>query len=492
MSETTDTPVSEAGRGKRFSPPDTFLILFCIAVLAWLATWIVPAGRFTDADGAVSLASFETVGVQPAHLFATGEGQGFLNLLFNGLVAGGPYSATVGLMAFLLIIGGAFGIIMRTGAMEAGLKALLSEREKPADWLPPLLFVLFSLGGAVFGMSEETIVFVMILLPALIRVGYDSLTVVATVYVGTQVGFATSWMNPFSVVVAQGIAGVPAMSGAGFRFAMWAGFTALGAVWLWQYARRVRRAPARSRTHHSDDAFRRATEDGDTQARFGLGHALVLVIVAAGIVWVAWGVGVHQYYFPELAAQFLTMGLASALVARIFRLADMDFNAAARAFQDGAMQLVPAALVIAIAKGIVLMLGGDAAGEPSVLNTVLATIARATSGLPDTVAGVAMFLSQAAINLFVVSGSGQAALTMPLMAPLADLNGLTRQSAVLAFQLGDGFTNIIVPASAALMGCLTAARISWMTWAAFIWRFLTGLMLLACAVMLIAVVTGFS
>jgi len=492
MAEDTSNKAGASDGKRRFSPPDTFLILFWVALLAWLATYIVPAGQFTDTENGVSLESFETVGRKPATLFGTGGETGFLNLFFDGLVSGGPYSATVGLMAFLLIIGGAFGIIMRTGAMEAGLKALLAERETPADWLPPLLFVLFSLGGAIFGMSEETIVFVMILLPAFQRVGYDSLTVIATVYVGTQVGFATSWMNPFSVVVAQGIADVPVLSGAGFRIIMWAVFTAVGAAWIWRYARAVQQAPEASPAHASDAALHAGNPISSETTTFTIGHVLIIAIVVLGIGWVAWGVGVHQYYFPELGAQFLTMGLAAALVGRVFRLNGMDFNAAAQAFQHGAMQLVPAALIVGIAKGVVILLGGDDPSEPSVLNTALASIASLTSNLPEPVAGVSMFLSQATINLFVVSGSGQAALTMPLMAPLADLSGLNRQSAVLAFQLGDGFTNIIVPASAPLMGCLAATKLSWTIWAAFVWRFLALLILLGMATMLVAVLTGFN
>ncbi|MEM1152350.1 MAG: hypothetical protein AAGI03_17690, partial [Pseudomonadota bacterium] len=331
MVDDTETPpgVRGAGSEKRFSPPDTFLILFWIAVIAWLATWIFPAGRFTETENGVRLESFETVGRQPATFFGTGGDTGFLNLFFDGLVSGGPYSATVGLMAFLLIIGGAFGIIMRTGAMEAGLKALLAGRQRPADWLPPLLFVLFSLGGAIFGMSEESIVFVMILLPAFLRVGYDSLTVVATVFVGTQVGFATSWMNPFSVVVAQGIAEVPVLSGAGFRATMWALFTALGAAWVWRYGRSVRLSPDASRSHESDAVMRAELPETKDTVRFGIGDGLIVAIVVLGIAWVAWGVGAHQYYFPELGAQFLAMGLAAAVVGRVFRLNDMDFNAAA-------------------------------------------------------------------------------------------------------------------------------------------------------------------
>ncbi|MGB3627086.1 MAG: hypothetical protein WA989_14740, partial [Henriciella sp.] len=397
--------------------PDTLLILVCMALLAWVATWFVPEGRFvSDADGSLSLETFETGGVDPASLFASGgETTGFLNLLFDGLVSGGPYSATVGLMAFLLIVGGAFGVIMKTGAMEAGLRTLMHGQKGKADWLPPLLFVLFSLSGAIFGMSEEAIVFVIILAPALVRTGYDAITALIAVYVATQIGFATSWMNPFSVVVAQGIADVPAMSGAGLRAACWCVFTSIGALFCWQHARSVRATPVRSPSFETDRFFREGRDSPPETSSFGPGHALVLITVLGGVAWIGWGVSVHQYYFPEISAQFLTMGLICALIARVFGLGGLDLSASARAFQDGAMQLVPAALVVGFAKGIVILLGGDSPEDFSVLNTALAGLASATAGLGESLSAVSMFLIQSVINLFVVSGSGQAALTMPLM-----------------------------------------------------------------------------
>lgn len=476
-----------------FRAPDTFVILFVVALVAWLATWIVPAGQFTSDDGTFSIDSFEYVGVQPATLLATGdEGRGLFNFLFEGLISGDRYSATVGLMAFLLIVGGAFGIILKTGAIEIGLKSLIKEPGPRTDWMIPVLFFAFSLSGAVFGMSEEAIVFVMIMAPGLGRAGYDSLTTLVLIYGGTQIGFATSWMNPFSVAVAQGIAGLDLMSGAGFRMVMWLVFTALGAGSLFVYARRIRLQPETSITFELDEWLRTDTAAQQSEDRFGIGHALIVFIVLGGVAWIAWGVSVHQYYFPEIAAQFFAMGLAAALIARVFKLNGMDFNACGEAFRDGAIQLAPAAIIVGFAKGIVVLLGGDDASDPSVLNTVLYVMAGAIDGLPTHIAAVGMYVFQGVINIFVVSGSGQAALTMPLMAPLADLLSVERQTAVLAFQLGDGLMNLVVPSSAALMGCLTAARISWPLWLSFIWKPVVAFLMLGGAFVVLAVSLGFS
>jgi uncharacterized ion transporter superfamily protein YfcC len=482
---------------RRFRAPDTFVILFCVALLAWAARWLVPAGRFkTDGTGSFSLSSFEAVGRTPVPFFSGDDSTiGFLDFLFEGLIAGDRYSATIGLMAFLLIVGGAFGIILRTGAMEAALKRLIDRSggtgSQRTDIMVAGLFFAFSLAGAVFGMGEEAIVFVLILAPGLIRAGYDSLTVLLVTYVATQVGFATSWMNPFSVVVAQGIAGLDVMSGAALRMIMWACFTTLGASLTYRYASAIRRAPGSSRTAPTD---RLHLTDADTEmtSDFGVGHSLILLIVLGGIGWVAWGVAVHQYYFAQIAAQFFAMGLAAALVAKIFKLGGMGFNECGEAFRDGAVQLAPAALIIGFAKGVVVLLGGDAPGDPSVLNTLLFGMGNATQDLPAALAASGMLLLQAVTNIFVVSGSGQAALTMPLMAPLSDLIGVERQIAVLAFQLGDGLMNLIVPSSAALMGSLAAARVSWGTWIGFIWKSVLFAFALGLVFILIAVAIGYA
>jgi uncharacterized ion transporter superfamily protein YfcC len=475
-----------------FKAPDTFVILFFVALFAWGLTWVVPAGRFVASAGGIDLGNYIFAGRQSIGLFGKEDSIGFLNFLFEGLVTGDRYSATIGLMAFLLIVGGAFGIIMRTGAMEAALAKLINRPESKNDVLVPGLFVAFSLAGAVFGMGEEAIVFVMILLPGFLKAGYDSLTVLLVTYVATQIGFATSWMNPFSVVIAQGIAGLEIMSGALFRAIMWIIFTVIGAVAAFLYAKRIRKSPEHSLMFQEDQAERAERLKSVETELFGLGHGLILFIILAGIGWVAWGVGVHQYYFPEIAAQFFAMGVAAAIVGILFRLNKINLNACGEAFKNGALQLAPAALIIGFAKGVVVLLGGDDPSEVSVLNTVLYGMASVTDGLPTMMAAGCMLGLQSVVNLFVVSGSGQAALTMPLMAPLSDLIGVQRQTAVLAFQLGDGLMNLIVPSSAALMGSLAAAKVGWGVWVRFIWKALCIAMCLALIFILIAVGIGYS
>lgn len=453
--------------------PDTLLILLALAVAAWAATWLFRPGRFATVGSdpvRVMPGSFErSASIDGAPLFAGGEGTGLVDFLFAGLVSGGPTSAAVGLMAFMLVIGGTFGVIMRTGAVDAALGAALPGGKVANERLVAGFFVAFSAGGAIFGMGEEAIAISLILVPAMVRAGYDSITTLLCCYVATQVGFATSWMNPFSVVVAQGIAGVPPMSGMAFRIVMWAAFTAIGAIYVVTYARRVRLNPQASIAHASD-----AANFGGMTSRpastFNSMHALVLAILGAGIGWVGWGVIAQGYYFAEIAAQFFAVGILAGIVAWLHPATRLSANTLVEAFRDGAVQLAPAGLVVAAAKGIVLILGGDDPARWSLLNSLLDAMGGLTSLLPDWMTAWGMLAFQSVINVFIVSGSGQASITMPLMAPLADLSGVSRQTAVLAFQLGDGITNVIVPTSAALMGCLAAAKLDYVTWLRFFWR----------------------
>jgi uncharacterized ion transporter superfamily protein YfcC len=492
MTQPISEPTSQVS-GAPLKVPDTFLIILILALVAYGATWLIAPGVFQmDGTGRVIPGSYiASTTPDGAPLFGTKDNIGLLNFLFEGLVSGGRSSATVGLMAFMLVIGGAFGVIMRTGAVDRALTAVLP-KEGGGDGIIAILFVAFSLAGAVFGMGEEAIAISLILVPALMRAGYDSITGILCCYVATQVGFATSWMNPFSVIVAQSIAGLPIMSGLIFRVVMWTLFTAIGALYVWRYARSVRLDPLRSMSRSSDQKWVHKLQAGAGQGQFGLGDALIMLALGLGIIWVAWGVVVKGYYLAEIAAQFMAVGLVAGIIGRIFRLNGVDGNDLVEAFRDGAVQLAPAVLIVAAAKGIVLILGGDSPSVPSLLNTLLHGMGSLTALLPNWATAWGMLVFQTLINFFIVSGSGQAAITMPLMAPLADLSGVSRQTAVLAFQLGDGLTNVVVPTSGALMGCLAAARLDFTRWLTFFWKPMLGLFGLSSAFVLGAHAMGYS
>ena len=395
-------------------------------------------------------------------------GFGVLNYVFEGLVTGDRTGTAVGIVALILVVGGSFGIIMRTGAVDAGIYAFINTAKGLERAALPLLFFVFSLGGATFGMAEECIPFVMVMVPFVIALGYDSIVAVTVTFVASQVGNAVSWMSPFSVAIAQGIAGIPVLSGTSFRLPMWFIVTALSAAYMMIYAEKIRKHPESSVVYESDKFFRdRMNETTEEEKEFKLGHKLILLEMLAVLVWIVWGVTQEGYYIPEIASQFFVMGFVAGVTAIIFKLNGMTINEMAASFQSGVKDLAGTAVVVGMAKGILLVLGGSDATEPSALNTILHYIGESVHGIPAFFGAEIMYVFQSCFNLAVTSNSGQAALTMPIMAPLSDVLGIHRQIAVLAYQMGAGFVDAFTPVSAALIGVLGVAHIDWATWAKF-------------------------
>lgn len=484
------------------SMPDAFVILFFVMILAAIASHLVPAGSFSLTEVATETAGaaktkgkldpesfqFASDSHSGVPLFAEGGGIGFFNYAFEGMVSGSKWGSAVGVIAFILLTGGAFGIIMKTGAIHNGILALIDKTKGTEFLFIPLMFGLFSLGGAVFGMGEEAIAFCIILLPLMLALGYDAITTVLVTYVATQIGFATSWMNPFNVAIAQGIAEIPLLSGANLRYWMWGIFTLFGIIYTMRYAAKIKVDPASSLSYETDQRLRQQQDATVTSEYTGL-DSLILTVFFLGLAWIIWGVTSREYYIPEIASQFFTIGVVIAAIAVIgkrFRV-----NDAADGFKQGAAELLPAALIVGMAKGIVLILGGDNPEYPSVLNTLLYYSGQALGDLPAWLSAWLMLVLQSVFNFFVASGSGQAALTMPLIAPLSDMLGLSRQIAVLAFQLGDGLTNCIIPTSAALIGCLGVVRVDWTVWLKFAWKLQLCLFALASLFMLLAVAINY-
>lgn len=457
--------------------PNTLLILFAVAALFALIIPFVPAGSFLS-DVPISLQSFRyDTSTAELTLFSHGEHRGFLNFLFEGFTSGGRNAAAIGVIALVLIIGGAFAVINATGAIDRGLKRLVAKTGHRPALLLACLFVAFSLGGAVFGMGEETIAFLALLLPLIDRLGVPRVCAVMATYLASQIGFATSWMNPFSVIIAQGIAELPALSGAPFRIAMWATFTAVGAGFTVRYALK-NALPAKA-----------VDATGAVEAPMNWADHSIFLLVLATVVWIVWGVMVRHYYLPEIATQFFTLGLLVGIVACVDRR--LSANGVADHFIEGARQMVPVAMVIAAAKGLVWLLGGADVHQPSVLNTLLFAMGSGLNGWPEHAAAQGMLATQLIFNVFITSGSAQAAVTMPLMSGLADLVNVSRQVAVLAFQLGDGLTHLVIPTSAVMMGAIGVAGLGWSEWVRMIWKFWLLLIGMASAFVALAVAIGY-
>ena len=499
---------------KKFQMPHTYIIIFGVILFAAILTMFIPLGKYETKEITYTMNgeektrtvldpdSFEYVldengnrVTKVAPIFGTEDfgGQGILNYVFEGLTTGNKNGTAVGIIAFILVVGGSFGIVLRTGAVEGGIMRVISMTNGKEIFLVPILTVLFSLGGAVFGMGEEAIPFVMILVPMFIAMGYDAVVGIMCSYVATQIGFGTSWQNPFGLAVAQGIAGIPVMSGAWFRIPLWIIFTALTCVFTMRYAAKVKKNPKLSVAYESDQEYREDFEkNGKADIPFTFGHKLVLLTILICMIWTIWGVVTQGYYIPEIASQFFVMGLVSGIIGLIFHLNGMQINDIPRAFDHGAADLLGAAMCEGMAQGIIIILGGTSATDGTVLNTILYTISNGMKNFPPVISAWLMYVFQSVFNFFVVSGSGQAALTMPIMAPLADLVGVERQVAVLAYQLGDAFTNFIVPTSGCLLGALAAAKLEWGQWAKFQIKFQGFLFVFASIAVIVAMMIGLS
>ncbi len=411
--------------------------------------------------------------VKPLSIFNfdadSGSSSGFLKFPFDGL------KDMVSIVIFIIIIGGAFGIIIKTGAIETGILAVIKKIQGFKILVIPILFLVFSLGGAVFGMGEEAIAFAMIVVPLVVALGYDGIVGVMITYGATQVGFATSWQNPFSLLVAQGVAGIPIMSGWQVRVGLYVFFLLFSIVWVTLYALKVQRDPLKSLSYASDAYFRNDIKHTESiHVKFGLSHALVLLSLVAGIVWIVWGVtgygAGNGYYIAEIATVFFTVGLAAGVIGVIFKMNNMTVNDIASSFKDGVRDIISAAIIVGLAKGVILVLGGDQSADMTVFNTMINGVSSTLKMFPSVIGAWMMYLFTAIFNFFVTSGSAKAGLIVPVLSVIADQLQISRQIACLSFQLGDGFTNMIVPTSGALMGSLAAARMDWTTWAKFQWK----------------------
>lgn len=434
---------------KRLRLPNTFVLLFAILALIALATWLVPGGKYgthlVDGKPLVDPASFQHVASNPQGLAA----------LLKAPIKGFVEAAQV--IGFVLIVGGAFAVLQRTDAIDTLIRSIVrTHAHSPLlrAAIIPVFVTMFSLGGATFGMNEEVIPFVLIFVPLALALGYDSVVGVSIPFLGSQVGFGAAFLNPFNVGIAQGIAGIPVFSGMPYRFVVWAAATAVTIAFLMWYAARVKRTPALSPTYVLDMARRKEHQQSAASSERMTGrHAAVLALFALTLGAMVVGVVKFDWFIDEIAALFLAMAIVVGIVGR---LASDDWVGA---FMQGVKDLAPTALVIALARGTMVL-----ARDAHIIDTMLHALMPLVQSSHPVLAAHKMYLIQSVINFFIHSGSGQAALTMPIMAPLADLVGVTRQTAILAFQLGELSTPMI-PTSGITVGVLALARIPWLTWA---------------------------
>jgi len=434
--------------------PDVFVIAFTLILLAAAATWILPGGSYTRQKEMVNGTAREVVVPGTFHVEPSKpQVAGILLAPMRGFLRMG---AIVGL---IFIVGGAFNILNDTGAIAAGIHLLVRALGKRSFLIIPIVMTVFSFFGGAYGMAEEAIPFALIFVPLALALGYDSIVGVCLSFVAAGVGFSAGFLNPFTVQISQGIAGVPLGSGIKYRIIIWTLATAFAIVWVMVYAARVKADPTRSVMYELDRQRREDLAGAEAgQPVFTWRHGLCLVVLAATVVGLIVGSTVYSWYMTEFAGLFFAMGLACGIAGGI------GPNKLAKSFIAGAKDLASAALIVAFAGGIVVILE-----DGHILDTILYGMASVTSHFGGILAAQSMYVLQLILNFFIPSGSTKAVLTMPLLAPLADLSGITRQTLVLAYQLGAGFNSMILPTSAVTVGTLALAKIPYERWFRWNW-----------------------
>lgn len=515
---------------KKMKMPHTFVIIFALIVVSAVVTFLVPGGEYvkTTTDGVESL-EFRYIDNAP-------QSWQILTAFYKG------FTRQAGIIVFILVIGAAFWVVNSCKAIDAGIFSFLrfTRKLERFSWLRSigvnnvvivLIMLMFSLFGAIFGMSEETIAFAVILIPLAISMGYDSIVGVALVYVAAHVGFAGAILNPFTIGIAQDIAGLPMFSGIEYRFFCWIVLNIITIGFILIYAARIKKNPQRS-IMYEEDAYWRNKAEGETEvieyhtprsgwvsyiialaatvlfaaayphtiikvgnstadipfllpvlalafALFGYislrksVHFFVLNLLFFTIIFLIVGVMGYGWYIGEISALFLALGILSGIAA------GYSGNEIVAKLTEGARDILSAALVVGLAAGIIVILE-----EGKVINTILHEMSLAMNDAGRTGSLGAMYMIQTFINIVIPSASAKAAITMPIMAPFSDLIGVSRQATVMAFQFGDGFTNMITPTSGVLIAVLSIARIPYAKWFKWVLPFILSLIVIGFLLLL--------
>jgi len=459
--------------------PTAYTILFALVVIVAALTWVIPAGQY---DRAMNEAVGREVAVPGTYKTVEANPQGFVDILrapIAGFYDPDSYNANaIDVALFVLVIGGFLGVVNATGAINTGIASAMRAMKGRERWMIPILMSLFALGGTTYGMAEETLAFYAILLPVAIALGYDSVTGVAIILIGAGIGVLGSTINPFATTIASNAAGIPFTEGLVLRLVLLIGGLLICIVYVMRYAARVKVDPSRSVVAHMKEDNERHFLSGRqselAEATLSTKQKIVLLVFAATFAVMIWGVSSQGWWMAGMSALFFG---ASLLVGVVAWMGEKQFTSA---FVDGARDLLGVALVIGLARGIVVIME-----QGRISDTILDWSAGGIEGLSTISFILSMFWIEVGMSFFVPSSSGLAVLSMPILAPLADFANVGRDLVVTAYQSANGLVNLINPTFAVVIGGLAIGRVAYDRWIAFVWPLLVILTIFIMAVLAI-------
>lgn len=462
----TSTHKKPDGSGLAARFPTAYSILFLLIIAVAALTWIIPAGQY---DRAMNEEVGREIAVPGTYQTVEANPQGFVDVMLApvaGFYDPDSYAANaIDVALFVLLLGGFLGVVNATNAIDTGIQAAMVRLKGREIWMIPILMSLFALGGTTYGMAEETLAFYALLIPVVIAAGYDSVTGVAIILIGAGIGTLGSTINPFATVIASNAAGIPFTEGIALRLVILLGGLAICIAYVMRYASRVKADPARSvvaAQRESDRRFFLKETDAEfSEPKLTGTQKLVLLLFFATFAVMIWGVSSQGWWMARMGALLFGMAIVVGVVAR---LGEKKLTSA---FVDGARDLLGVALVIGLARGIVVIME-----QGLIADTILNSAADTLGGLPEIAFINLMLWIEIGMSFLVPSSSGLAVLSMPILAPLGDFAGVGRDLVVTAYQSASGLVNLITPTSAVVIGGLAIGRVSFDRWVVFVWPLL--------------------
>lgn len=458
---------AESSKGiKQFKVPHVYAIIFALMVIFAVLTWIVPSGSYQrqEVNGReVTVAGTYEQSEKTYIDEETGDEVDLRQGVFDVLQAPTRgIQEAIEVVAFILIVGGSFQVITKTGAITSGMGRVVRRFKNKDILIIPIAMVLFALGGTSFGMAEETLPFFAIFMPIMMATGFDSMTAFMVVFVGARTGYIASTINPFNVLIAQGILGIQGNPQLWLRMIAWVVLTAVAITWVVLYARRVKKNPESSITFEDDIAKKVefAADESALDAEFTGRQKGVLAVFIAGMCLIIWGLVTQGWYMNEISAVFLAMGLLAGVIAGFSQ------DVIAQEFVAGIADFAFSAIVVGLARGILVI-----ASDGMIIDTILNALATGLGGIPAVLFTTLLYAVENLLAILVPSSSGLAALTAPIFGPLTELMGLNPEAAVWALSMGSATMSLICPTSAILVAGLGVCKIKLGQWWKTVWKF---------------------